>query len=70
MSGTGVDLAGQPLTEAEVQLVELYDRTKLLLERDDLAPCVHRNVVQCAAALNQAVNDLGIAWEMLYDLGV
>ncbi len=70
MSTTGTDMLGQELTPVEAELLELYERAKALLGRDDLAPCARRNVVQSAAALNQAVNDLGITWEPLYDLGV
>lgn len=69
MSSTDTDLVGQELAPAETELLVLYQRTKALLQRDDLPPCVQRNLVQSAAALNQAVNDLGITWEMLYDIG-
>ena len=64
------DLLGRDLTEVERRCVELYDQTKDLLGREDLSPCVRRNLGVSLAALSQIVNDLDIRWEFLYDVGV
>ena len=64
------DLLGRELTDVERRCLDLYERTKELLSRDDLPPCVRRNLGVTVAALSQIVNDLDLRWEFLYDLGV
>ncbi len=64
------DLLGRELTGDETELVELYTRLKALAARDDLAPCVSANVRSALAAVWNAVNDLGLVYEHLLDVGV
>ncbi len=64
------DLLGQPLTDAERQLVDVYERLKQLAARDDLAPCARQNVRKALACLWQVTNDLDLQFEQLYHLGV
>jgi len=63
------DLLGRPRTPAEDELLELYRRCKALLGRDDLAPCAHAGVRAAAVGLWNVVNDLGLEYEQLIDLG-
>ena len=67
---TEIDLLGQPLTESEAQLIRLYRELKTLAARDDLPPCVERNVKKALACLWQVVNDLDLEFEQIYDKGV
>jgi hypothetical protein len=64
-----VDLLGRPTTPVEDELLELYRRTRALLERDDLAPCARAGVRAAAVGLWNVVNDLGLEHEQLLDLG-
>ena len=64
------DLLGRPLSETEAQMARLYADLKGLAARDDLPPCVERNVKKALACLWQVVNDLDLEFEQLYDLGV
>ena len=63
------DLLGRPRTPAEDELLELYRRCTALLGRDDLAPCAHAGVRAAAVGLWNVVNDLGLEYEQLIDLG-
>ena len=67
---TTTDLLGKPLTEQEQELLTIYEALKKLAARDDLAPCVARNVRKALASMWQATNDLNLQFEQLYDLGV
>jgi hypothetical protein len=51
-------------------LLRIYEDLKTLLERDDLDPAIRASLVQALANVSLAVQDLGLAYEMLYDLGV
>lgn len=64
------DLLGHPTTEAERQLLDLYERLKRVASRDDLAPCAQQNVRKALACLWQVTNDLDLQFEQLYDLEV
>ena len=64
------DLAGRPVDELHQEIGWLYRKTKAMLERDDLPPCARRNLMKSLACLYQVVNDAGIEFEHLYDLGV
>ena len=64
------DILGQPITDPERQLVDVYDRLKQLAAREDLAPCARHNVQKALACLWQVTNDLDLQFEQLYDLGV
>jgi hypothetical protein len=64
------DLLGRPITETEAQLARLYADLKAMAARDDLPPCAERNVKKALACLWQVVNDLDLAYEQLYELGV
>lgn len=57
------DLLGRELDADERELLDLYERTKVLAARDDLAPCVTANVKQCLVLLWNACNDLDIVHE-------
>lgn len=60
-----------PPDDQVVRAVErVYADLKDLLARDDLAPGVRANVQQALSAMWQARNNLGLGYEMLYDLGV
>jgi hypothetical protein len=63
------DLLGQPTTAVEDQLLDLYRRCKVLLARDDLAPCAQAGVRAATVGLWNVVNDLGLEHEQLLDLG-
>ena len=62
----------QPTSAGEVDeaLLRIYDELKRLLARPDLDPSVRANLVDALASVSLAVQDLGLAYEMLYDLGV
>lgn len=64
------DLLGNPTTEIEKEVARLYAGLKALCRRDDAPPCVARNARKALACLWQAANDLDLAHEHLYDLGV
>ena len=64
------DLLGRATTETERQLLDCYRGLKAMAARDDLAPCVERNVKKALACLWQVVNDLNLELEQLDDLGV
>jgi hypothetical protein len=63
------DLLGRPLTDAEAELLDLYQRCKALLARDDLAPCARAGARAALVGLWNATNDLGLQHEHLLDLG-
>jgi hypothetical protein len=67
---TDVDLLGRPLASVEQQVLELYEKTKALAARDDLPPCLARNLGRVLACLWQVTNDLDLQFEQTYDLGV
>lgn len=52
----------------EVQ--EIYRQLKAALQREDLAPGVRMNLEQALSAVSLAMNNLGLEYEPLYDLGV
>ncbi len=63
-------LLDEPLTELEQRIKSVYDELKSLAARDDMPPCAAANLKQALAALWVAVNDLGIEFEQIYELGV
>jgi hypothetical protein len=67
---TDLDLLDSPLADHERQTLRVYQDLKALAGRDDLPPCVARNVRQALASMWQATNDLNLQFEQLYDLGV
>ncbi|MCL5266153.1 MAG: hypothetical protein M1343_13350 [Chloroflexi bacterium] len=70
MSDSATFFGDSTLTELEGRLLEIYDGLKEILKRDDCPPCVLFSVKQSLAALYPAVNDLGLAYEYLFDYGV
>lgn len=64
------DLLGAQLTAPERETLAAYEALKALAARDDLPPCVARNVRKALAAMWQATNDLNLQYEQLYDVGV
>jgi hypothetical protein len=67
---TDLDLLDSPLVDHEREALRVYQDLKALAGRDDLPPCVARNVRQALASMWQATNDLNLQFEQLYDLGV
>jgi hypothetical protein len=67
---TDLDLLDSPLVDHERETLRIYQDLKTLAARDDLPPCVARNVRQALASMWQATNDLNLQFEQLYDLGV
>jgi len=64
------DILGTAQTPMEQEALRAYDLLKQLAARDDLPPCVARNVRKALACLWQLTNDLDLQFEQLYDLGV
>ena len=64
------DLLGMPIHGDERELLRMYRELKALAARDDLPPCVERNVKKALACLWQVVTDLNLEYEQLYDCGV
>jgi len=64
------DLLNRPMTEDEREIHAIYLALKKLAARDDLPPCVARNVRKALACLWQVTNDLDLQFEQLYHLGV
>lgn len=64
------DLLGNSLTDAEKELLDLYQALKATAARPDLPPCAARNVRKALTCLWQATNDLDLQFEQLYDLGI
>ena len=67
---TRTDLVGRELSTDEAALLDAYATLRTLAADDSLAPCVTANVRHALAALAQPVNDLGLAYEHLLDVGV
>lgn len=57
------DLLGRELDADERELLDLYERSKAMAARDDLAPCVVANVKQAMVMLWNACNDLDLVFE-------
>ena len=58
------------MTDGDAEVLRIYADLKRLLARDDLPPGARANAEQALSAMWQIVNDLGLAYEFLYDLGV
>jgi hypothetical protein len=58
------------MTNDEREILNIYVALKELAAREDLPPCVARNVRKALACLWQATNDLDLQFEQLYHLGV
>lgn len=70
MTETPSDILGNPLTQQERELLDVYESLKRLAANDDLPPCAARNVRKALSAMWQATNDLDLQFEQLYDVGV
>ena len=64
------DVLGQPLTDVERQVMELYLSLKSLVARPDLSPSTAQNLRKALACLWQVTNNLDLQFEQLYDVGV
>lgn len=64
------DLLGAPVRADDAQVRRVYDELKAIAARQDLPPCVERNVKKALACMWQVVTDLNLEYEQLYDLGV
>ena len=67
---TSCDLLDRPLSDAEAEYLRIYRELRTLAAKDDLPPCVERNVKKALACMWQVVTDLNLEFEQLYDLGV
>ena len=67
---TEKDLLNRPMTDDEREIYAVYMALKKMAAREDLPPCVARNVRKALACLWQATNDLDLQFEQLYHLGV
>jgi hypothetical protein len=63
MTNAKTDLLGRPLTQDDVELLDLYARLKAMSVRADLPPVVTANVKQAMVMLWNACNDLAILCE-------
>ena len=70
MNAPPTTLLGAPLTPTDTEILQLYETTKRLVLDPNLPPCAARNLRVSLAALWQVVNDLGLAYEPLYEHGV
>jgi hypothetical protein len=66
-----VNLADQPLSEAEQELVHTYRHLSRALQMygDEMAPYQRRNGLKALAALWQVMNGLDMDPGQLYDVG-
>ena len=64
------DILNRPVDSLDREILDLYLRTKVLCVRKDLPPCASRNLRKSLACLYQVVNDGGVVFEHLYDIGV
>ena len=64
------DLLGAELTPQDRELLDVYQALKRLAADPTQPPCVERNVKKALACMWQVVNDLDLAYEPLYDLGI
>lgn len=53
----------------DAAVLRIASDLKALLARDDLDPSVRANLVQALADVSLVTYDLGLEYEMLYDLG-
>lgn len=67
---TNQDILGRPVTDTEAELSRIYADLKTMAAREDLPPCVERNVKKALACMWQVMNDLNLEFEQLYDIGV
>jgi hypothetical protein len=70
MATTNTDLLGKPLTEQELELLNVYEALKKLAAQSDLPPCAARNVRKALMSMWQVTNDLDLQFEQLYEFGV
>ena len=63
MANETKDLLGNPLSQDERELVDLYARLKALSARTDLPPVATANVKQAMVLLWNACNDLALICE-------
>ena|SRR5688572_22424607 len=70
VSGGPVDLLNRPVDPLHREMLGLYLQTKALCARKDLPPYAARNLRKSLACFYQVVNDSGIVFEHLYDIGV
>jgi hypothetical protein len=64
------DVLNRPVDSLHREFLDLYLRTKVLCVRKDLPPYASRNLRKSLACLYQIVNDGGVVYEHLYDIGV
>ena len=64
------DLLGRDLDPVETELLTVYTGLKALAARTDAPPCVTANARAALAHVAIAVNDLGLEFEHLLDVGV
>lgn len=57
------DLLGNNLTADDLELIDLYERLKVLSQRADLPPVAIANCKQAMVMMWNACNDLGLFYE-------
>ena len=70
MTQNDTDILGNPMTDQEKELFDVYQTLKRLAAQEDLPPCAARNVRRALSAMWQATNDLDLQFEQLYEVGV
>lgn len=71
LGGDGVGgQVGVEMTEIERKVMQTYQLLKELSGDAEAAPCVRANAQKALACVWQIVNDLGLAYEQLFDYGV
>jgi hypothetical protein len=64
------DLLGRELTGAERAVLEVYQRLRAALAREDLPPCAVANLRHALAYAAVAATDLALVFEHLTDEGL
>ena len=64
------DLLGRELSVAEDAVLDVYQRLRAVLARDDLPPCAAANLRHALSFAAVAVTDLGLVYEHLTDDGL
>jgi len=66
----GTDLLGRELTPAEATVLDVYQRLRAAVARDDLPPAAAANLRQALACTAVAATDLALVFEHLTDLEI
>ena len=64
------DLLGRDLSAAEEAVLEVYQRLRAVIARDDLPPCAAASLRHALSHAAVAVTDLALVYEHLTDDGL